>query len=134
MFKGLTELNQKLNQHVFTLNNSKYFAGIMMILLNLGSRYLIMELSESQEQMFNNKIIRRFTIFTIVFIATRDIYVSFILTAIFIIFVSNLFNENSNYCIIKKQKKIFKSVTKNDYEKAKHLVKLYELQNVSLTK
>ena len=131
MFKGLTELNQKLNQHVFTLNNSKYFAGIMMILLNLGSRYLIMELSESQEQMFNNKIIRRFTIFTIVFIATRDIYVSFILTAIFIIFVSNLFNENSNYCIIKKQKKIFKSVTKNDYEKAKSLVKLYELQNES---
>lgn len=131
MFKGLTELNQKLNQHVFTLNNSKYFAGIMMILLNLGSRYLIMELSESQEQMFNNKIIRRFTIFTIVFIATRDIYVSFILTAIFIIFVSNLFNENSNYCIIKTQKKIFKSVTKNDYEKAKSLVKLYELQNES---
>ena len=131
MFKGLTELNQKLNQHVFTLNNSKYFAGIMMILLNLGSRYLIMELSESQEQMFNNKIIRRFTIFTIVFIATRDIYVSFILTAIFIIFVSNLFNENSNYCIIKTQKKIFKSVTKNDYEKAKSLIKLYELQNES---
>ena len=131
MFKGLTELNQKLNQHVFTLNNSKYFAGIMMILLNLGSRYLIMELSESQEQLFNNKIIRRFTIFTIVFIATRDIYVSFILTAIFIIFVSNLFNENSNYCIIKTQKKIFKSVTKNDYEKAKSLVKLYELQNES---
>ena len=133
MFKELTELNQKLNQHIFTLNNSKYFAGIMMILLNLGSRYLVMELSESQEQLFNNKIIRRFIIFTIVFIATRDVYVSFILTAIFIIFVSNLFNENSNYCIIKTQKKIFKSVTKNDYEKAKHLVKLYELQNVSKT-
>jgi hypothetical protein len=131
MFKGLTELNQKLNQHVFTLNNSKYFAGIMMILLNLGSRYLIMELSETQEQMFNNVIIRRFIIFTIVFIATRDIYVSLILTAIFIVFVSNLFNENSNYCIIKKQKKIFKSVTKNDYEKAKSVIKLYELQNES---
>jgi hypothetical protein len=131
MFKGLTELNQKLNQHVFTLNNSKYFAGIMMILLNLGSRYLVMELSETQEQMFNNVIIRRFIIFTIVFIATRDIYVSLILTAIFIVFVSNLFNENSHYCIIKKQKKIFKSVTKNDYEKAKSLVKLYDLQNES---
>jgi hypothetical protein len=131
MFKGLNELNQKLNQHVFTLNNSKYFAGIMMILLNLGSRYLIMELSETQEQMFNNVIIRRFIIFTIVFIATRDIYVSLILTAIFIVFVSNLFNENSNYCIIKKQKKIFKSVTKNDYEKAKSVIKLYELQNES---
>ena len=128
MFKGLTELNQKLNQHVFTLNNSKYFAGIMMILLNLGSRYLIMELSESQEQMFNNKIIRRFTIFTIVFIATRDIYVSFILTAIFIIFVSNLFNENSNYCIIGKPKRLFKTISKNDFDKAKKIIELYQLQ------
>ena len=131
MFKGLTELNQKLNQHVFTLNNSKYFAGIMMILLNLGSRFLVSELSETQEQFLNNVIIRRFVVFTIAFIATRDVIVAFILTGVFVVLVSNLFNENSNYCIIKTQKKIFKNVTKNDYEKAKHLVKLYELQNKS---
>ena len=60
------------------LNTNKYFTGIMMIVLNLGSRFLIMELSENQEELLNNKIIRRFVVFTVVFIATKDIYVSLI--------------------------------------------------------
>jgi len=115
--------------YINSLNNSKYFIGIMMILLNLGSRYLMMELSEDQEQLFNNVIIRRIVIFTVVFIAVRDIWVSLIITAVFIIFVSNLFNTNSIYCIMGKKKGIFRNITKVDYEKAKSVIKLYELQS-----
>ena len=115
--------------YINSLNNSKYFIGIMMILLNLGSRYLMMELSEDQEQLFNNVIIRRIVIFTVVFIAVRDIWVSLIITAVFIIFVSNLFNTNSSYCIMGKKKGIFRNITKVDYEKAKSVIKLYELQS-----
>ena len=99
MFESLSILR-------YNLNSSKYFAGIMMILLNLGSRFLVSELSETQEQFLNNTIIRRFIIFTIVFIATRDVWVALILTTIFIVLVSNLFNENSYYCVMRKQKKI----------------------------
>jgi len=108
------------------LNNNKYFTGIMMIILNLGSRFLIMELSETQEQMLSNKIIRRFVMFTVVFIATKDIYVSFVITAIFIILVSGLFNENSRYCIVTKP--VIKQVTQDDYKEALKMVKLYKLQ------
>ena len=124
----LSNINASMNSFMTSLNNSKYFAGIMMILLNLGSKYLVMELSESQEQLLNNSIIRRVIIFTIVFIATRDVWVSLILTAIFVVLVSNLFNENSSYCILKKNKRIFKKITQNDYEKAKSIIKLYDLQ------
>ena len=35
------------------LNTNKYFTGIMMILLNLGSRFLVMELSDTQTQMLS---------------------------------------------------------------------------------
>lgn len=111
-----------------TLNHSKYFAGIMMILLNLGSRFLISELSETQEQFLNNVIIRRFAVFTMAFIATRDVIVALILTGVFIILVSNLFNENSNYCILGKPKRLFKTISKNDFEKAKKVIELYNLQ------
>ena len=110
------------------INTSKYFAGVMMILLNLGSRYLALELSPNQEQLFNNIIIRRFIIFTITFIATRDVLVSLVLTCVFIVLVSNLFNENSEYCVL-KNKKIYNQITKLDFEKAKSVIKLYELQN-----
>ena len=115
-----------LNRFLFSLNNSKYFAGIMMIVLNLGSRFLVMELSETQEQLISNKIIRRFVIFTIVFIATKDIIVSLIITSIFIILVSGLFNENSKYCIVTKP--VIKEITPDEYNQASKIVKLYELQ------
>jgi hypothetical protein len=108
------------------LNNNKYFTGIMMIILNLGSRFLVMELSETQEQMLSNKIIRRFVMFTVVFIATKDIYVSLVITAIFIILVSGLFNENSKYCIVTKP--VIKQVTQDEYKEALKIVKLYKLQ------
>jgi hypothetical protein len=116
-----------LDQLAF-LNNSKYFAGISMLLLNLGSRYIAMELSYSQEQLLSNKIIRRLLVFTVVFVATRDIWVSFVLTAVFIVLVSGIFNENSGYCILPKSK-IFKQISKNDFEKAQQIIKLYQLQN-----
>jgi len=110
------------------LNHSKYFAGISMLLLNLGSRYIAMELSYSQEQLLSNKIIRRLLVFTVVFVATRDVWVSFVLTAVFIILVSGIFNENSGYCILPKSK-IFRQISKNDFEKAQQIIKLYQLQN-----
>jgi len=121
----LTTINNGINN----LNNNKYFAGLAMIILNLGSKYLIMELSETQEEFMSNKIFRRFIIFTVAFIATKDIVVSLIMTGIFVILVSNIFNENSKYSIIKKKKKIFKQISKQDYEKALKLKELYELQN-----
>ena len=121
----LTTINNGINN----LNNNKYFAGLAMIILNLGSKYLIMELSETQEEFMSNKIFRRFIIFTVAFIATKDIVVSLIMTGIFVILVSKIFNENSKYSIIKKKKKIFKQISKQDYEKALKLKELYELQN-----
>ena len=89
-----------LNRVINNLNNSTYFAGIMMILLNLGSKYIVMEISDTQEQFLSNIIVRRLLVFTIFFTATRDVYTSFVLTTIFIILVSGLFNEKSKYCIL----------------------------------
>jgi len=112
-----------------SLNQSKYFAGIMMLVLNLGSKYITMELSESQDELLKNKIIRRFLVFTVVFVATRDIFVSLILTGIFIILVSGLFNENSNYSIVTKP--VISSVTDDEYRQALKIIKSYEFQKKS---
>jgi hypothetical protein len=120
------------NKILFNLNTSKYFAGLMILFLNLSSRYLALELSETQEQILSNKIIRRFIIFTVVFVSTRDIWVSMIVTAIFIILVSGLFNENSKYCIMTKP--VIKQVTADDYKEATKIIKLYELQKKATMK
>ena len=109
------------------LNQSKLFAGISMILLNLGSRYLIEELSETQEDLMNNKVFRRLVLFCVIFIATKDIKISLVLTGSFILLVSGLFNEDSKYCILKKD--TFKNkteITKSQYLDAKRIVEKYE--------
>jgi hypothetical protein len=84
-----------------TLNNSNFFIGIMMILLNIGSKYIEVDL-QSHKQLLNSTIMRRLVIFTIVFIATKDVLTSLIVTAVFIILVLNLFNSDSKYCILPK--------------------------------
>ena len=113
---------------IYNLNNSKFFAGILMILMNLGSKYISLELSESQEEFFSNVVIRRIMIFTVVFIATKDIIVSFIITACFIILVSGLFNQNSKYCLIRDNSPQTKIISKEQVEKAKKIIMKYEKQ------
>ena len=109
-----------LNNSFDVLNNSKLFAGIIMILLNIGSKYIVMELSDTHEEFFNNVIIRRIIVFTVVFTATRDIITSLILTAVFILLVSGLFNENSKYYVLKKKSK--KKYNKNDIHNAQKVM------------
>ena len=118
-----------------SLNTSKYFSGILMLLLNLGSKYLAMELTDFHEKFLSNVFIRRILVFTVFFMATKDVFVSFILTGVFVVLVSGLFNENSRYCVMpKKQKGIFNEITKQDYMKAQKVMQLYELQNMNNNK
>lgn len=119
-------MNTFILRTIHSINTSKYFAGMLILLLNLGSRFLVMELSETQEQLLSNKIIRRFVIFTVVFVSTRDVLVSLVVTAVFIVLVSGIFNENSKYCIVTKP--VIKQVTQDDYKEAKKVIKLFEMQ------
>ena len=99
-----------------------------MLLLNVGSKYITVELSETQEEFLQNTIIRRFILFIVFLIGTKDIKTSLILTSVFIIFVSHLFNENSRFCIIPlKEKK--NNISKEDYFKALSIVKRFENKN-----
>ena len=120
-----------------SLNNSKYFSGIIMILLNIGSKHIAMDISSSQDNFMSNIIIRRLLIFTVVFTATRDIWTSIVLTAAFIIFVSGLFNDNSKFCIIPKKIRDYpvdsRKISTPEYESAKKIIDIYNEQQKNNT-
>lgn len=84
-----------------SFNSNPYFIGVMMLFLNLGGRFLIMEVSKEQEKFFQNPWVRRFLIFTVLFVATRNILVAFVLTLFVVLTLGYLFNENSALCIFK---------------------------------
>jgi hypothetical protein len=78
-----------------SFNTNPYFIGIMMLFLNLGGRFLIMEVSKEQERFFQNPWVRRLLIFTVLFVATRNVLVAFVMTLFVILIIGFLFNENS---------------------------------------
>jgi hypothetical protein len=101
--------------YIHPLNNSKLFAGILMILMNIGSRYIEMGLTKSQEHALRTGLGREIVIFCVVFLGTRDLVISIIMTSAFIILSDHVFNENSKYCVIpSKMKKIASLVDLND--------------------
>ena len=88
-----------LNRVVNTLNSSAFLAGVSMLILNIGSKYIEIGLSKTQEQAIRNSIAREILIFTIIFVGTKDIILSIFMTAAFIILSDFLFNNKSKYCI-----------------------------------
>lgn len=115
-----------MDASVNILNNSKYFTAIMMLLMNLGARYISLELSQFHEELLSNVIVRRILVFTVVFISTRDIKVSLISTALFVILVSGIFNEDSKYCILPGRDN--RKITKEDYHYAQSIIDKYNRQ------
>ena len=87
------------------LNDNKFFAGIVMLTMNIGSKYISIELSKTQENYIKYSLGRQILIFAVLWMGTRDIVTSLILTVIFILFADYLFNEHSQYCIIPDQYK-----------------------------
>ena len=87
-------------EHAFmAINTNPYFIGLMMLLLNLGGRFLGMEISKEQEKVFQNPWVRRALVFTVLFVATRNVFVAAIMTIFVLLFMSFLFNENSELCL-----------------------------------
>ena len=82
-----------------SVNSNPYFIGIMMLLLNLGGRFLSLEISKEQEKFLSQPMVRRFFLFVVIFVATRNIVIAAGLAIIVILLLGYLFNENSDLCI-----------------------------------
>jgi uncharacterized membrane protein len=97
-----------------TLNTSKYFTGVMMILLNVGSRFVEIRLGDSMEAFVKYNVARELLIFTMAWMGTRDILVALVLTAVFTVLSNFLLNSKSKLCVLPDKYKYIKVDTNND--------------------
>jgi hypothetical protein len=95
-----------LHDHVMFLNSNKFFAGVVMILLNVGSKFIPIQFSKSAEEYLKLSLAKQILIFAMAWMGTRDIYVALVLTAVFTILSDHLFNEESSYCIVPHHKRV----------------------------
>ena len=104
-----------LNHHVVYLNNSKFFAGIVMILLNVGSKFIAIQFSKSTEEYMKFSLSKQLLVFAMAWMGTRDIYTALGLTAVFTILSEHLFNEESHLCVVPHHYRVMhKLVDTND--------------------
>ena len=96
LFNGI----YKINHNILYLNNSKFFAGVIMILLNVGSKFIQIQFSKSTEEYMKYSVSKQLLVFSMAWMGTRDIYTALGLTAIFTILSEYLFNEESTLCIV----------------------------------
>lgn len=101
-------LNGFLSLHnvVKNLDNSKLFAGIIMILLNVGSKFITIQFSKSTEEYLKMNIGKQMLVFAMAWLGTREIYAALLLTAAFVILSEHMFNEESEYCVVPKEHRI----------------------------
>lgn len=112
------------------LGSNKYMLGLMIILINIGARYIGSELTDFQHKVLSHKFARRFLIFLVIWMGTRDLVVAIVLTASFIVLVNGLFNENSRFCILPKSGTSGQSnISADEYQIAKRVVDKYEKEH-----
>lgn len=86
------------------LSHSPLFNGSIMLLSNIGGKYLALDLPKNIDVLFENYAILRYIIlFSVFFIATRDIKISVLLTLFYFIIIKFIINENSRFCIMEKK-------------------------------
>jgi len=95
-----------LHDHILYLNSSKFFAGVVMIMLNVGSKFISIQFSKSTEEYLKFSLSKQLLVFAMAWMGTRDIYTALGLTAIFVVLSDHLFNEESNYCIVPHKHRI----------------------------
>jgi len=118
-----SKMSNPIHRAVMTLNESKVFAGIVMILLNIASKFVHIKLTTSQETYVRKYISGELFVFATCWLGTRDLYISIGVALLFFIFTTYIFNEDSKIGILPKQDETALPVKEEEVEQAIRVLK-----------
>ena len=133
-----TSIFAYLHNHVMTVNNSKIFAGLMIIVLNIASKFVTFKLPKTMESYLKYTFSRDILVFAIAWMGTRDIYIALFITLIFIIVTEYLLHEDSAFYVMPESfrdhhlsllEEDGEKVSDEDVAKAKDVLKKAAAQN-----
>jgi hypothetical protein len=129
-----TKALEYAHKHVQHVNNSKIFAGLMIIILNIASKFVNFKFSKSIEMYLKHTFSKQVLVFAIAWMGTRDIYIAILITIIFIIFMDYILNEDSMFCCLPESFTNYHleldKVSDDDIKKAKEVLAKAEEQNM----
>lgn len=95
-----SEIYDYLSNTSSVFDNSKIFAGFMLLIMNISTKYVKFQLSPSVESFFKNSFGMELLVFIMLWIGTKNLLISLALTAVFIIVFNFLLNEKSQFSIL----------------------------------
>ena len=138
---GVRNMLDYLHSNIQRINDSKVFAGLMIITLNIVSKYVNIGLSKSMESYLKYTFSRQLLVFSIAWMGTRDIYIAFFITFMFTLCAEYLFNEDSVFCILSEDFQDYhatlvdnetnnsEKVTDDEIQKARDILEKAKKQN-----
>lgn len=108
------------------LNNNKVLWGITMILLNMGSKYVMADLGKVHERLLTSEIAKKVIVFSMFFVATREVTTAFLLMVFYVIIVDGIMHEKRNFFAFGKS--LPAAVSEDEYKRALDTIQRYESQ------
>ena len=105
--KSFSKFLQNIHNNVTMLNGSKIFAGFMIIVLQISSRFVTIKLSKTMESYLKYTFSKLVLIFAIAWMGTRDIYIALCITILFSLIMDGFCNEESSLCLLPKSFKSY---------------------------
>ena len=81
--KTLRDMFSYIHQNILAMNQSKVFAGLVIIVLNISSKFVNIKLSKSLEGYLKYTFSRDILVFAMAWMGTRDIYTAVFITIVF---------------------------------------------------
>lgn len=98
--KSMNNMYDYTNNYISSINDSKLFAGLMIITLNIASKFVTIKLSKTMESYLKYTFSKQLLVFVMAWMGSRQIYTAIIITLLFIICTEFLFNEESRFCCL----------------------------------
>lgn len=138
---SITKLVSYLHNNIMAINNSKIFAGLMIITLNIVSKFVNIKLSKTMESYLKFTFSRNILVFAIAWMGTRDIYIALLIMIIFILCMEHFFHEESPLFVLPNNFKDYhidlldnevqnkEEVSEEEIQKAKIVLEKAKAQN-----
>lgn len=103
-----------LHNRIMELNKSTYFLALMILILNIGSKYLDLNIGYTMQRLLSTTTMKILIIFTMIYTATRDIYISLGVSLVFLFLTEYILHEESGLCLIPHKYRCYKPVPKKN--------------------
>lgn len=128
-------LKRNLNKIVKNLNDSKLFAALGLLVLNIGSKHVDLEFTPAQMEILKHTITKQVLIFSIAWMGSKDVYTSLIVTCGYLLVFELLLNKNSSLNVLPEHLKRLEVeidtnnngvIEEKELEKAIDIIKKYK--------